>query len=408
MTNTTTLKIAVVSAHYSEGMGYTENCLPKALASLGHDVHVVTSTFNVYGNEPLYDGTYRDFLGPPQVPPGSKAVDGYQLHRLDARLVAGYVSLKGLNKKIRDLSPHIVHSIEIASLPTFALAMAKPFARYKLFCDTHQTMSSVKPYMKQSGGAWVKKAVYRMTRTVPTSLASLAVERCYAVTPDCGEVAVRFYGVPRAKLKLLSLGTDTSVFHPMESEPDLTARQELRRSLGFADEDIVSVYTGRFSEEKNPLVLARAIDALSELDSRFQGLFIGDGSQRGAIAACRNTTIVPFMTHGNLARHYRAADIAVWPRMESMSMLDAASSGVPVVVSNRIGEPRRVTGNGMMYEENSVGNLMDVLRLLASAEVRRSYGAAGRRKMLEGFSWTRFARSIESDFIGAHDGRGWQ
>ena len=58
------LRIAVVSAFYSEGMGYTENCLPRALAGRGHEVHVVASTFNVYGNDPLYDETYREFLGP--------------------------------------------------------------------------------------------------------------------------------------------------------------------------------------------------------------------------------------------------------------------------------------------------------------------------------------------------------
>jgi len=71
------------------------------------------------------------------------------------------------------------------------------------------------------------------------------------------------------------------------------------------------------------------------------------------------------------------------------------------VVSNKIGEPQRMSGNGKVYEENTVASLRDVLRSFASAEERRSYGTAGRRKMLEGFSWTRFARTVESDFVGA-------
>lgn len=394
------LKIAVVSAFYSEGMGYTENCLSKALASLGHEIHLVTSTFNVYGNEPLYDQTYRGFLGPRQVASGTQIVDGYTVHRLGASLIAGYVSLHGLQQRIRELAPDIVHSIEIASLPTFALAIQKPLAGFKLFCDTHQTMSSMKPYMTRSG-AWWRKMIYRMTRTIPTSLASLAVEKCYAVTPDCGEVAVRFYGVPRSKIKLLSLGTDTDVFHPAESEQDRVSRSALRHSLGFGDDDLVCIYTGRFSDEKNPLLLAQAIDALSTNGGHFKGLFIGDGAQREAIAQCRNTTIVSFMTHQSLAGHYRAADIAVWPRMESMSMLDAASSGLPVVVSDHIGEPNRVEGNGLMYEENTVASLVEVLRRLEGPEERRSKGTTGRRKMLNGFGWTRFARTLEADFINA-------
>jgi hypothetical protein len=45
------MKIAVVSIFYSEGMGYSENCLPRALAALGHEVHLITTVFNVYGND---------------------------------------------------------------------------------------------------------------------------------------------------------------------------------------------------------------------------------------------------------------------------------------------------------------------------------------------------------------------
>src|SRR2546425_7128651 len=385
------LRIAVVSAFYSEGMGYTENCLPRALAGRGHEVHVVASTFNVYGNDPLYDETYREFLGPRQLAPGSQSVEGYRLHRLGARVVSGYVTMKGLLGKIGDLAPDVVHSIEIASLPTFALAMKKPFAKYKLFCDTHQTMSVVKPFMKQGQGGWLKKVRYRMTRTVPTYLASLAVEKCYAVTPDCADVAATFYGVPRSKMKLLSLGTDTDVFHPAESGSDRAARRALRERFGFLDKDIVCVYSGRFSHDKNPLLLARAIDTLSDTDPRFKALFIGHGIQKDDIARCRHATIVPFMTHHDLARHYRAADVAVWPRQESMSMLDADARGIPAIVSNRIGQPERVAGNGKLYEENAVGSLSEVLQGFADPDERRCYGDAGRRRMVEGFSWRRIA-----------------
>ena len=50
------------------------------------------------------------------------------------------------------------------------------------------------------------------------------------------------------------------------------------------------------------------------------------------------------MSHRQLSAHYRAADIGIWPRQESMSMIDAASSGVPLIVSDKIGEPERVEG----------------------------------------------------------------
>ena len=398
------LKIVIVSAFYSEGMGYSENCLSKVLAAFGHEVHVVTSTFNVYGHLPEYDKTYREFLGPRQLPSGSMTVDGYTVHRLDAGLFSGYVKMTGLVDKVAELAPDIVHSLEIASLETFALAAKRPFAKFKLFTETHQCLSVVRPYMLQPTGAWAKKVAYRATRTLPTALASLVVERCYAVTADCAEVAERFYGVPTAKIRMQALGTDTDMFHPSETPADRAGRIALRQSLGYRDDDVVCVYTGRFSRDKNPLLLAKAIDALSQTDPRFKGLFIGNGIQKDEIAACRNTTIVPFMKHRDLAQHYRAVDVAAWPRQESMSMLDAAASGLPVIGSNRIGAPERVTGNGKMYVEDSVESMAEVVHSFADADERRTYGDTGRRKMLDGFSWIGFGRAVESDFVASLNG----
>jgi glycosyltransferase involved in cell wall biosynthesis len=392
------LKIALVCAFYSEGMGYSENCLSRALAKLGHEVHVITSTYNVYGNESMYEATYSSFLGPAQVGPGTRTIDGYTLHRLPSTLVGGYVRMPGLTKAIREIAPNIVHTQEVASLQTWELAVLRARSRFKLFTETRQTMSVMRPYMREPRGALRKRLAYRLTRTVPTAICSLAVERCYALTPDCGEVAQRFYGVPAAKIRILSLGADTETFHPVASQADQAERNALRASLGFEPGDIVCLYTGRFTHDKNPLVLAKAIDTLSKVDSRYKGLFIGDGEQKAAIAANGNVTIRPFMSHGSLSAHYRAADIGIWPRQESMSMIDAASSGVPLIVSDRIGEPERVRGNGRMYEENNVESLIEALRHFGSGVERQTCGEVGRKKMLASFSWKNFAETIALDF----------
>jgi glycosyltransferase involved in cell wall biosynthesis len=398
------LRIAVVSTFYSEGMGYTENCLPRALAARGHEVHVVTTIYNVYGNQAAYAKTYQDFLGPNIVRAGMSSIDGYTVHRLDARVVGGYVVSSGLAAKVREIAPDVVHSLEIASLQTYELALLKPFVGFRLFCETHQHMSVVRPFLKVPG-ALCQKLFYRMTRTLPTRLASLTVEKCYAISPDCAEVATRFYGVAPHKVTLQSLGADTQLFHPVESEADVSARSALRRKLGFTDEDIVCVYSGRFSRDKNPLLLARAIDALHGREPRFKGLFIGEGVQKDEMAACRNTTIVSFMKHRSLAEHYRAADIAVWPTQESMSMLDAASSGLPIIVSNTVGEVERVNGNGRMYEENDVESMVAALLSLGSEADRQALGAVGRLKMLNGFSWMSYARLVEADYRDALERR---
>ena len=395
------MRIVVVSGFYSEGMGYTENCLPRSLARLGHEVHVVSSDLNVYGNTADYDRTYRSFLGPAKQPAGTTASDGYMVHRLRSRLVSGYVHLTGLAAKIRELAPDVVHSTEIASLQTFVLAAAKPFIGFELFTETHQHMSVVKPFLKTSGGPTPQRIAYWLTRTAPTFLASLPVQKCYAISPDCAEVAMRFYGVPAGKIKMQSLGTDTELFRPPQAPQDLELRARMRSELGYTDDDVVCVYTGRFSNDKNPLLLASAIDTLVGQGRRFHGLFVGDGVQRAQIEACRNTRIVPFMTHQRLSEFYRMCDVAIWPTQESMSMLDAASSGLPLIVSRNMGEQDRIDGNGKVYQENSVADLASVLDTFGIQAERQRYGSVGRKKMVDRFSWLAVARSMEADYMAA-------
>ena len=79
-------------------------------------------------------------------------------------------------------------------------------------------------------------------------------------------------------------------------------------------------------------------------------------------------------------------------------MLDAAASGIPIVVSHTVGVKDRVNGNGRMYQENDVASMVDALLSLASREERQGLGAVGRRKMLEGFNWKRYAKLVEADY----------
>ncbi len=76
------MKIVILSNWFSERMGYIENCLPKALAKQGHEVHVISSTAQVYYNSPDYKNVYEPFLGKNIQEVGVKQVDGYTLHRI--------------------------------------------------------------------------------------------------------------------------------------------------------------------------------------------------------------------------------------------------------------------------------------------------------------------------------------
>src|SRR5687768_1444482 len=103
------MKIVLVSNWYSENMGYSENILPKALAHLGHEVHLITTTAQIYYNSKFYDQTYGVYLGPPIVEKGSKQIDGYFLHRLPFK-AGREIQIQGLVEKIMEIKPQIVQT----------------------------------------------------------------------------------------------------------------------------------------------------------------------------------------------------------------------------------------------------------------------------------------------------------
>ena len=230
-------------------------------------------------------------------------------------------------------------------------------------------------------------------------------EKCYAITTDCADIATRFFGVQKSKVDLCQLGVDTDIFRPLDTEKATLSRATLREAFGFASSDIVCIYTGRFSKDKNPLLLAQAIKRLVAEGEPFRGLFIGNGPQEDEIRECPGCALHPFVPFTELPDYFRASDIGVWPTQESMSMLDAAACGLPIIVNDTLAETERVAGNGLQYELNDLDDLCRVLRCLKGAETRKELGRQGTEKMSRDFSWESIAKRRVQDYKASFSGR---
>jgi len=394
------MRIVIISDWFSENMGYAENCLPKAMAALGHEVHVITSDAQVYFGSALYKETYEAFLGPEVVACGSKELDGYTLHRLPHARWRGRLRIKGLQKKLRELRPQIVQTFDATALTTYEAVLSKFVMHFKLFTGNH-VVASVFPPARGVALSGQQRRRWLLEVTFPGRLTSLFTEKCYAATDDAADIAVRFFGVEAGKVEVDSLGVDTDLFSPAVDPDAQVARAGLRQQLGFAQTEIVCIYTGRFSNAKNPLCLARAVEGLRAQGEPFRGLFIGGGEQEAVIRGCSGCIVRPFIPVHSLAKFYQAADIAVWPMQESTSMLDAAACGLPIVVSNRVIAVERVQGNGITYDEGSVADLIRVLLTLRVPDFRDRLGKAGATKMAQQYSWLAIARHKLQDYEAA-------
>jgi len=374
-------------------MGYTENCLPPTLVALGHEVSLLTTTFQVYGRDPDYGNTYAHFLGPRTLPLGKYESEGVTVYRAASRCVGSYIWIKHLWNWVRRIQPDVVQLNSAASLNTFWLSVRPKSAAYAVFTECHQHESVAKRLFADGGfGARLRRFAYRLTRTWPSQLAHRRVEKCFAISEDTGRVAHSHYGVPREQIEIVPLGTRTDLFRPAQTYSEEHQASAIRRELGVASTDLLCVYSGRLSGSKNPLLLARAVARLRRSGTTTCALFIGEGPQAAEIRECDGARVVPFMRWAQLPPYYRAADVGVWPCEESLSMLDCASCGVPVVCNDKMGDPERIRGNGRTFRSGSPEDLAAVLSELSDHAVRRELGANGQAKMVANYSWTRRAK----------------
>src|SRR5687768_11390259 len=97
-------------------MGYIENALPKALAALGHDVHVITSTGQVYYNSVGFEQTYGRYLGERFVESGQRHLNGFELYRQPPIQFRGRLGIRDLGKSLSKIDPDVVQILDHASL----------------------------------------------------------------------------------------------------------------------------------------------------------------------------------------------------------------------------------------------------------------------------------------------------
>jgi glycosyltransferase involved in cell wall biosynthesis len=394
------VRVALLSSIFARNMGYLENILPRYLARHKVDAHVIAmdlppyywmvDSAEIYGgfSEPLQAGTVE-------------ARDGYTLHILGHKKILGYMRMVGLREKLSALRPDVVQTTAAIGWTALDAAVIKASVGYKLFTGNHYH-ASVFPLASNGSSFWSAERLRCVaTRSLPGWLVSLGTEKCYAISSDCADVAVRFFGVPAKKVRVCPLGVDTELFRPITDERDSQARTELRQRLAFGDSEIVCIYTGRLHLDKNPLLLARAVQELRQKGEPYRGLFVGNGPQLEEIQRCVGCVTHPFVPVQELGALYRAADIGVWPTQESLSMLDAAACGLPIIANHTMIAPERIEGNGLTYALNELDDLVRTLEVLRDPGKRQQMGSVGARKIARDFSWGSVAKRRLVDYEAA-------
>jgi glycosyltransferase involved in cell wall biosynthesis len=395
------VRVVFLNETLPEGMGYAGLAIPKTMKKMGVDVHYVTAGLPVYHSMANYELTYGKFHKKADPAGTIREIEGYSVHFLDHKKTYGGVRMLGLSEKLRELRPDVVQTFSHVAWAPLDAALLQRSHGYRLFTGNHTT-ASVYPLANMDVGLLHPKRIKEfLIRGLPGRFVSSRMERCYGATVDCSRVAQHFFGVDPEKLKTVPLGVETDIFHPAQTDEERRDAIELRRGLGVGDDEILCAYTGRFSEEKSPLLLARAVGELRESGKPYRAVFFGEGVQREQIEEVEGTIVRPFVHYSALGALYRAADIGVWPTQESTSMIDCAASGTPIVVNDTIAAVERVEGNGLRYRLGGIADLKRALLELLDHDLREKLGRAGAEKMERNYSWRALVQIRLDDYRAA-------
>src|ERR1700748_849141 len=161
------MKVVFISPWYSENMGYSENMFPKALAKLGVEVHLVTSTAQIYYYSPNYDKVYLPYLGPKFVDTCVKEINGYTLHRLrhyETKNIYTGPGIEGLYEYLEKLKPDVIQTFEILLDTSLVAAEYARDSNSLLFTECHTHASVFRKDHKKSWKEYVKTAINTLNR----------------------------------------------------------------------------------------------------------------------------------------------------------------------------------------------------------------------------------------------------
>tara|TARA_B100001059_G_scaffold77903_1_gene75663 strand:- start:4706 stop:5875 length:1170 start_codon:yes stop_codon:yes gene_type:complete len=358
------MKIAIVVETFAKEMGYINNTLPKYLYRLGHEVTLITSDKSPYyssGSAKVIFG--EDFSLKNKLESGSEFQhNGFSVIVLHSSSFLGKLRIHNLHNTLKKIKPDIIYTFQVTGWLAIQCSVYSIFSSSKLMSGNHTGLSSTDK-KKLNPINTLKSFVLKK---LPGYFISFASFRCIVPTIDCGEVAESILGIKKSKIKLLHLPVDADYFFKSHEKDNF-----LRHKLQIPQDELICIFTGKLSHDKNPLIIANAITKLRQKNIKIQAVFVGEGEQKKELQSFKYSHILPFVPVPELGRYFRSCDIGIWTS-ESISYLDAACSGLPLILSSFIKDVEHLKEFTEIYEDNNINSLCSSLSKLVDDDYRNS------------------------------------
>ncbi|XHH09402.1 MAG: glycosyltransferase family 4 protein [Candidatus Bathyarchaeia archaeon] len=227
---------------------------------------------------------------------------------------------------------------------------------------------------------------------------------CYSL-----EKIKKHYGVDPSKVRIVPNGVDPEKYKPAPNPA------ELKHHLGFGDAPVV-LFVGSLIPRKGVGFLVEAAKQVTKTQPTTQFVLVGDGPMKPQLTAdlaaanlSGNFVFKSDLNEQELTAMYRCSDVFVLPSIQEgqgIVLLEASASEKPVVAFDIGGVNEVVLSGetGLLAKRGSSGELAEaLLKLLGDADLRCRMGSAGRRFVVENFTWDVCAQKMLNVYREALD-----
>lgn len=256
-------------------------------ARLGHEVHLAFGP--IHGPEgsmlPRVEAFNARCAAGTEMTTTGSACGGIRTHTVtnlvrEVSPVTDFRCYHELRRLVRRVEPDVVHT---HSSKAGILGRAAAWDESRAGCRVVHTIHGP-PFMPLDGGP-LKRLKRRAANMTYTLAERWAAGKCHAIVSVADAMTVEFLGRGIGRQELY-----TTVRSGMELDGYLHAepgegREEMRRKLGFADDDFVIGTVARLAEHKGHDDLLDALGDVMKTDRRLKLLWVGDGWWRDRLCA---------------------------------------------------------------------------------------------------------------------------
>ena len=360
------MKIVHVTGYFDPNVGYEETYLSLNQKELGHEVYVITTDRN-----PKIPGVKITEL--------ESEFEGVKIIRLPVIFgIKDFLVVKGMKKILKEIKPDVVHVHEPRQFISAMPAFYKDELKYKLIADQHDY--DIFPTLKA-------RLTTKLLRKPLCVYTFNKADKIISTNPEAKDFLISVYGIKKEIIES-SLGADTEHFKFNEKK-----RKEIRDRLGIKDEVLI-ISAGHIGRIKRLEVL---INAVSELKAKILILGGGDEEYIEELKKLSGETIfIDRIAQKELPYYYSAADIGVWPSRATITIVEAMSCRLPVIIPNRKVVNHFIKkGGGINFELDNINDLKEKINFLINNKKERNRLSKEARKTVEeNFSYRKIAERL--------------